>query len=114
TLVSYTRSNQGGLYILNDDNERNRYLELISLFAFDTKKHEQQVVKPGQGLLGQAFLEKETTYLTAIPEEYVRITSGLGGANPKSVLIVPLKVDRDVYGLVELASFNEFQAHEIA
>ena len=90
TLVSYTRSNQGGLYILNDDNERNRYLELISLFAWDIKKHEQQIVKPGQGLLGQAFLEKETTYLTDIPEEYVRITSGLGGANPKSVLIVPL------------------------
>ena len=114
SLVVYTRSNQGGLYILNDDNDRNRYLELISLFAWDIKKHEQQIVKPGQGLLGQAFLEKETAYLRDIPEEYVRITSGLGGANPKSVLIVPLKVDRDVYGLVELASFNEFEPHEIA
>ncbi len=114
TLVSYTRSNQGGLYVLNDDDERNRYLQLISLFAWDIKKHEQQIVKPGQGLLGQAFLEKETTYLTDVPQEYIRITSGLGDANPKAVLIVPLKVDRDVYGLVELASFNEFEPHEIA
>jgi putative methionine-R-sulfoxide reductase with GAF domain len=114
TLVSYTRSNQGGLYVLNDDDERNRYLQLISLFAWDIRKHEQQIVKPGQGLLGQAFLEKETTYLTDVPQEYIRITSGLGDANPKAVLIVPLKVDRDVYGLVELASFNEFEKHEIA
>ncbi len=113
-LVQYTKANQGGLYILNDEDESSKVLELVSLFAFDTKKHEQQRIKPGQGILGQTFLEKETTYLTSLPEEYIRITSGLGGANPKSVLVVPLKVDQDVYGLVELASFNEFQPHEIA
>jgi GAF domain-containing protein len=113
-LVQYTRSNQGALYTLNDEEESNKVLELTSLFAFDIKKHEQQTIKPGQGIVGQTFLEKETTYLTSLPEEYIRITSGLGGANPKSILIVPLKVDQDVYGLVELASFNEFQPHEIA
>lgn len=113
-LVHYTKSNQGGLYILNDEDKQQPWLELISLFAYDVKKHEQQRIKPGQGILGQTFLEKETTYLTYLPEEYVRITSGLGGANPRSVLIVPLKVDREVYGLVELASFNEFKPHEIA
>jgi GAF domain-containing protein len=113
-LVQYTRSNQGALYILNDEDEANRFLELISLFAYDVKKYEQNIIKPGQGILGQTFLEKETTYLTSLPDEYIRITSGLGGATPKSILIVPLKVDKDVYGLVELASFNEFQPHEIA
>jgi GAF domain-containing protein/HAMP domain-containing protein len=113
-LISYTNSNQGALYILNDEDAADKHLELISLYAWDIKKYDQQKIKPGQGILGQTFLEKETTYLTALPEEYVRITSGLGSANPKCVLIVPLKVDQDVYGLVELASFDEFKAHEIA
>lgn len=113
-LVKYTNSNQGGLYILNDEDERNRHLELISLFAFDIKKFEKQRLKLGEGILGQTFLEKETTVLNEIPEEYVRITSGLGGSNPKSLLIVPLKVDQDVYGIVELASFKDYQPHEIA
>jgi len=113
-LVKYTNGNQGGLYILNDEDEHNRYLELISLFAFDNKKFESQKVKLGEGILGQAFLEKETTLLTEIPEEYIRISSGLGGATPKSLLIVPLKVDKDVYGIVEVASFKNFQQHEIA
>jgi GAF domain-containing protein len=89
-------------------------LDLVSLFAFDIKKFETQKIKPGQGILGQTFLEKETTYLTDLPEEYIRITSGLGGARPKCILIVPLKVDTEVYGLVELASFNEMAKHEIA
>jgi putative methionine-R-sulfoxide reductase with GAF domain len=112
-LVGYTRSNQGGLYLLNDDDQNNKFLELISLFAFDTRKFESQKIKPGEGILGQTFLERETTYLKEVPHEYVRITSGLGGANPKSLLMVPLKIDQAVYGVIELASFNDYADHEI-
>ena len=112
-LVQYTRSNQGGLYILNDEDPNNKYLELISLFAFDIKKHEQQKVKLGEGILGQTFLEKETTHLTNMPDEYIRITSGLGDANPRALLLFPLKVDKEAYGIIELASFHEYQQHEI-
>ena len=112
-LVQYTKSNQGGLYILNDEDPNNKYLELISLFAFDTKKHEQQKVKLGEGILGQTFLEKETTHLTNMPDEYIRITSGLGDANPRALLLFPLKVDKEAYGIIELASFQEYQPHEI-
>ncbi|HYI78653.1 MAG TPA: GAF domain-containing protein [Chryseolinea sp.] len=112
-LVQYTRSNQGGLYILNDEDPNNKYLELISLFAFDSKKYEQQKVKLGEGILGQTFLEKETTHLTNMPEEYIRITSGLGEANPRALLLFPLKVDKEAYGIIELASFHEYQQHEI-
>src|SRR5690606_12998768 len=38
TLANYTGSNQGGLYLLNDSDEKNPHLELISLFAYDVKK----------------------------------------------------------------------------
>ena len=113
-LVQYTHSNQGAIYILNDDDAHNKFLELISLFAFDIKKHEQRKIKLGEGILGQTFLEKETTYINDLPESYIRITSGLGDAPPRSVLMVPLKVDTMVYGILELASFHEFQKHEIS
>lgn len=112
-LINYTRSNQGGLYLLNDDDKNNLHLETIALFAFDTKKFEVKKIKLGEGILGQTFLEKETTYLTDIPQEFIRITSGLGDANPKSLLVVPLKIDQEIYGVVELASFNDYKDHEI-
>jgi GAF domain-containing protein len=112
-LVQYTGSNQGGLYILNDEDPNNKYLELVSLFAFDNKKFEQQKIKLGEGILGQTFLEKETTHLTNMPEEYIRITSGLGDANPRALLLFPLKVDKEAYGIIELASFREYEQHEI-
>jgi PAS domain-containing protein len=112
-LVQYTGSNQGGLYVLNDEDENNKYLEMISLFAFDNKKFGNQKIKLGEGILGQTFLEKETTVLNELPDEYIRITSGLGDANPRALVIVPLKVDKDVYGIVELASFKNYQEYEI-
>ena len=112
-LVQYTKSNQGALYILNDEDSKNKYLELVSLFAFDIKKHEQQKIKLGEGILGQTFLEKQTTYVTNMPESYIRITSGLGDASPRALLLVPLKVDTQVYGIIELASFSEYLPHEI-
>ena len=113
TLVQYTGSNQGGLYLLNDEDANNKHLELMAMFAFDTKKFETQRIKLGEGILGQTFLEKETTYITNIPHEYIRITSGLGGTNPKAILVVPLKIDQEVYGVVELASFEEYESHVI-
>jgi methyl-accepting chemotaxis protein len=113
-LVQYTGSNQGGLYLLNDDDEHQKHLELIALFAYNSKKFEKQKVRLGEGILGQTFLEKQTTLLTEIPDEYIRITSGLGDATPRALVIVPLKVDKDVYGIVELASFKSYQPHEIA
>jgi GAF domain-containing protein len=112
-LVQYTGSNQGGLYALNDEDENYKHLELISKFAFDIKKYEKQKIKLGEGILGQTFLEKQTTVLNVIPEEYIRITSGLGESNPKALLMVPLKVDKEVYGIVELASFDTYEQHEI-
>jgi SMC interacting uncharacterized protein involved in chromosome segregation len=48
-----------------------------------------------------------------MPDEYIRITSGLGDANPRALLLFPLKVDTEAYGIIELASFREYQPHEI-
>jgi GAF domain-containing protein len=114
TLVQYTHSIQGGLYVINDNDPSKPVIELLSLYAFNIKKYQQQKILPGEGLIGQAYLEKDTVYLKEIPEDYIRITSGLGDANPRNLLIVPFKLDDKVYGLVELASFHLYQPHEIA
>lgn len=112
-LVTYTKSNQGGIYILNEEDEDNVLLDLISLYAFDTKKYDKRTYRPGEGLVGQTYLERQTIYLLEVPQEYITITSGLGGANPKSILLVPLMVNEDIYGVIELASFNEYKDYQV-
>jgi PAS domain S-box-containing protein len=57
--------------------------------------------------------DKDTVYITDIPESYVTIKSGLGMANPKCLLIVPLKVNDEVQGVIEIATFQDFSLFEI-
>ncbi|MBT1704948.1 PAS domain-containing protein [Chryseosolibacter indicus] len=112
-VVKYTKSNQGGLFILNNENENDQFLELVACYAFERKKYLTRKVTIGDGLVGQCYLEGERIYLLEVPQEYVSITSGLGGSNPNALLIVPMKVNDRIYGVIELASFNKYAEYEI-
>ncbi len=112
-LVDYLKGNQGGLFVLNDNDKENIYFNLLSAFAYDRRKYMQKHIKIGEGLIGTCAIEKKTIFMTAIPQDYIEITSGLGGANPNCLLIVPLKLEDDVLGMLEIASFNVFEKHEI-
>ncbi len=111
-LVKYVQANQGGFYIINDT-QSEPFLELKACYAWDKKKFVEQQIFEGEGLTGQVWQEKETIYLTEVPQNYITITSGLGEANPKSILIVPLKVNDEIYGVIELASFDDFAPYKI-
>jgi methyl-accepting chemotaxis protein len=112
-LLDYLSANQGGLFILNEDDEEKPELELLSAYAYNRKKFKQKSIALGEGLVGNCAIEKQTVYLKEIPEDYLDITSGLGEAPPRSLLIVPLKLEEKVFGVIEIASFNDFKSHEI-
>ncbi|MEJ1239614.1 GAF domain-containing protein [Chryseolinea sp. T2] len=112
-VVKYTKSNQGGLFIFNNDSETDQFLELVACYAFERKKYLNKRIVVGEGLVGQCYLEGERIYLLEVPTEYVTITSGLGGSLPSALLLVPLKVNDKIFGVLELASFNKYEEHEI-
>ncbi len=114
TLVKYLKANQGGLFIIKDtENREDTYMELAACYAWDKKKYVEQKVYEGEGMTGQVWIEGETIHLTEIPENYITITSGLGEANPNSILIVPLKVNEEIFGVLEIASFNVFDQYQV-
>ncbi|MEO1051265.1 MAG: PAS domain S-box protein [Bacteroidota bacterium] len=111
-LISYMKVNQGAMFVLGDSEDQ-PYLELASCHAWGRKKYVDRKIPLGEGLIGQAWREEETVFLTDVPEDYITITSGLGQANPRSILIVPIKSHSEVLGVIELASFEILEAYQI-
>jgi len=111
-IVKYLNANQGGIYIINDDLKSPK-MELKSAYAYERKKFLENKFELGEGLVGQCWQEKEKIFLTEVPQNYINITSGLGTANPSCILLVPLIVSDEIYGIIELASFQVFDEHEI-
>ena len=112
-IVKYLNAQQGGLFILNDENEHDQHLELMGCYAYDRIKSKEKRIEFGQGLVGQCYLEKETIYMTKVPQEFVNITSGLGDARPDCILIVPLKLNEKIEGVIEVASMKSLEAYKI-
>jgi hypothetical protein len=107
TIVKGLKANQAGLYVLEED-EGEEYLELKACYAYGKKKYKEQHLEIGQSLVGQCFLEREPIYMTEVPDGYTYITSGLGYATPDAILIVPLKFEDRVEGVLEIAAFDTF------
>ena len=112
-IIKYLDANQGGLYLVNEDESGEKYLELVSCYAYDRQKFVTKRIEVGQGLIGQCYLESETMILKEIPEEYINITSGLGDAPPSFIAIVPLKQENNIAGVLEVALFNELEPYQI-
>lgn len=112
-IVKYVNANQGGLYLLKEDEAGDNYLELESCYAYERQKFITKRIEIGQGLIGQCYLEKETMILKEIPEEYLCITSGLGEATPTFLVIIPLLQDNNISGVLEIALFKELENYQI-
>ena len=112
-LVDYLEVNQGAIYILNEQDKDNPHFEMKSAVAYNREKYLRTNFGVTEGLVGRCAFEKLPVYLREIPEEYIKLTSGLGGAEPNYLLLVPLVINDNVLGVVELASFNEIPQYQI-
>lgn len=112
-LVKYVEANQGGFYLLDDTDTGEKFFNLTACYAYERRKYSDSRISWGEGLVGSCALEKETTILKKVPDSYLKITSGLGSSNPKNLVLVPLKVNDEVHGVMEIASFQLFQEFQI-
>ncbi len=112
-LIKFLGANQGGLFLYNDTDKNDVYLELVSSYAYNQERKKKKKIYLGEGLIGTCAIEKSYVYLTDLPNDYLTITSGLGGSNPSSLLIMPLKVEEQIFGVMEIASFKKMERHEI-
>jgi signal transduction histidine kinase/HAMP domain-containing protein/ActR/RegA family two-component response regulator len=83
-------------------------LELLAGYGFEERKNISTSFRLGQGLIGQCAKEKKRILLTQVPDDYVKISSGLGEATPLNIIVLPVLFEGSVHAVVELASFSAF------
>ncbi len=112
-IVRYLKANQGGLFLLNDEVKTDVHLELVACYAYEKKKFIEKRIELKSGLVGQCYAERQIIYMTDVPNKYTSITSGLGDATPSCLILTPLKVNEEINGVLEIASFTPFEPHQI-
>jgi HAMP domain-containing protein len=99
---------QHGVFYLMESTEHPPYLQLLSSYAYRQRKHLANRFYLGEGLVGQCALEKASILLTEVPDDYIKISSGLGEAAPLNAVVLPVLFEGQVTAVIELASFRRF------
>ncbi len=112
-LVSYVDMEVGGFFMVKDDEGEEPVLELTGSYAFDREKKIDKQFRFGEGLIGRCAIEKDSIVITDLPDDYIRIRSGLGEDFPSTLILVPVLLDEQVLGVIELASFNDVPEYKV-
>lgn len=110
-IVREVGASQGTLFLSDAESGSEPMLSLLSAFAYNRKKHLSRSFRFGEGLVGTCALEKNSIYLTDIPANYIKVTSGLGESKPSCLMLIPLITDNKVLGVLEVASLKEPEPH---
>jgi HAMP domain-containing protein/CheY-like chemotaxis protein/signal transduction histidine kinase len=101
---------QHGVFYLVQQQDEEPVLKLMASYAYKERRLVATQFKMGEGLVGQCALEKERILLTNVPSDYIMINSGLGEAPPLSIIVLPVIFEGQVKAVIELASFERFNA----
>src|ERR1700722_4932391 len=107
-LAPLTGAQHGTFFLTEPTADRDTQLRLIAGYGLRTDKTAPIQSRLGQSLIGQVARSKRSIVVANLPEGYVTISSGLGEAPPANLAVLPILVEDQVLGVLELASFTEF------
>ena len=107
-ICSYVNSHAGVLYLKED----NQSLHLKSSYAY-TAYNGKNVIKIGEGIIGQCVLTKKAITINEITDETFYISTGAGNIKPKSIIAFPLFFERQAVGAIELATIQPLRDVDI-
>ncbi|WP_232490092.1 ATP-binding protein [Neobacillus cucumis] len=67
----------------------------------------------GEGLVGQCALDQRIFLIDTLPEDHIKLTSGLGASSPTHLLVAPIVVEGKVEAVIEFAALQPFLAQHL-
>jgi CheY-like chemotaxis protein/signal transduction histidine kinase/HAMP domain-containing protein len=105
-IATYLDAQIGALYLLSEG-EKEPVLALLSSYAYTKRRNLSNRFRPGEGLVGQAALEKQQILVRNVPEDYIKVTSGLGEASPQFISVTPFLYEDRVKGVIEIGTLSQ-------
>ncbi|TAL12296.1 MAG: GAF domain-containing protein, partial [Frankiales bacterium] len=97
---------QGAFYLADSPEGR---ITLRRAASYGADSVEDDVFIAGEGLVGQAAVEKRPIRVRDVPADHLRVRSGLGVSTPADLFVLPVLFEEQVLGVIELASFRRFE-----
>ncbi|MEU2432694.1 HAMP domain-containing protein [Streptomyces sp. NPDC007861] len=107
-------SSQYGAFFLAEEAADGSGTELVMTASYGAPAPESRAPAPparfrlGESLVGQAALSRRTVAVDDLPPGFVTISSGLGAGAPAALIVLPIVVEEQVLGAVELAALRPF------
>ncbi|WP_313172782.1 response regulator [Stenotrophomonas sp.] len=95
-------------------NEEEKLLRLQGSYGFQRRKHLGLQYGLGDGLIGQAALERKRISVQQVPDEFFGVHSALGEAQPRHLVAVPLLLKDRLLGVFEFGTFGHFSTTQEA
>ena len=105
-LTPMVSAQHGAFFLAAEDDNEVTELRLIASYGYERRKSVANRFAMGESLVGQAALEKSPIIVENAPGDYVRISSGLGSAEPVNIIVLPVLFEDQILGVIELASFS--------
>ncbi|WP_046470019.1 HAMP domain-containing protein [Allosalinactinospora lopnorensis] len=99
---------QHGACFLPEEKDEEETFRLYAGFGYQPSEPRRRV-RAGSGLAGEVIAQKKEMIIHNVPPDYVKVESGLGGAPPLTLAILPIVSEDRVLGVIELASYSEFR-----
>ena len=104
-MAAYLDVQVGALYLAGDGDGTE--LSLLGSYAYTKRKNLSNRFTMGEGLVGQAALEKRQILVSNVPEDYVKVISGLGEHTPRFICVTPFLYEDRIKGVLEIGTLNE-------
>ncbi|KRF01738.1 histidine kinase [Paenibacillus sp. Soil766] len=111
-LAPMLEASYGVIYLKQHEGGQLSYVKIAGYAAFG-QNHAISTFQLGEGLVGQCAVDKRIFLMDNLPDNHVKITSGLGISTPRSLLVAPILVDGNTEAVIELASLHQFESKHL-
>ena len=114
-LTPLVNAAHGAFFLMErDERDGEQVLNLIASYGFGGRRTVASSYRLKETLIGQCAFEKKRILLTRVPEGFIYISSGMGEAPPRCVVVLPVLFEGETKAVIELAAFEEFSPNHLA